>query len=504
MRILYLDLDTLRPDHLGCYGYRRDTSPNIDWVASQGVRFENCYVSDAPCLPSRASLYNGRFGIHTGVVGHGGTAADLRLEGATRSFFNSRDLWPWVMALNQAGLYTVSVSPFAERHGAWWFYSGFREMYNPGRRGSELAEEVAPYALRWIEQNAERDDWFLHVNFWDAHTPYRTPMSFGDPFDDDTAPGWLTDEQIEAHYNGYGPHSAHDPAGYGPFAPASWGHQARIPGDVMARFKTLPAEIKTRQDFCRWINGYDVGIRYMDGYIGRLLDALDAKGVLDDTIVFVSSDHGENQGELNVYGDHQTADHITSRVPLIVRWPGMSQARVDRALHYQTDWAATLLELVGSEVPALWDGQSFAPAFSEGSESGRDYLVVSQCAWSCQRTVRVGPWLMIRTYHDGLKDFPPVLLFNVEEDPHERVNLAGSHPEVVNRCLALLEGWTADMMATSLSDSDPMWTVIREGGAFHTRGHLHAYVERLRQTGREQHAQKLLAQYACRPSAYEL
>ena len=80
MRILYLDLDSMRPDHLGCYGYARNTSPNIDAIAATGVRFTDCYCSDAPCLPSRTALFSGRFGIHTGVVGHGGTAADLPPE----------------------------------------------------------------------------------------------------------------------------------------------------------------------------------------------------------------------------------------------------------------------------------------------------------------------------------------------------------------------------------------------------------------------------------------
>jgi arylsulfatase A-like enzyme len=89
MRILFLDLDTLRPDHLGCYGYHRDTSPNIDSIARDGVRFDNYYCSDAPCLPSRAALMSGRFGIHTGVVGHAGTTADFRLEGKDRNFFDT-------------------------------------------------------------------------------------------------------------------------------------------------------------------------------------------------------------------------------------------------------------------------------------------------------------------------------------------------------------------------------------------------------------------------------
>jgi arylsulfatase A-like enzyme len=72
VRILYIDIDTLRADHLGCYGYHRDTSPNIDELARQGVRFDDCYASDAPCLPSRTALWSGRFDFHTGVVNRGG------------------------------------------------------------------------------------------------------------------------------------------------------------------------------------------------------------------------------------------------------------------------------------------------------------------------------------------------------------------------------------------------------------------------------------------------
>src|SRR5215212_8620877 len=84
MRILYIDIDSLRPDHLSCYRYHRATSPNIDRVAAEGVRFENCYASDVPCLPSRTSLACGRFGIHHGAIGQGGGAAEIFSEGAAR------------------------------------------------------------------------------------------------------------------------------------------------------------------------------------------------------------------------------------------------------------------------------------------------------------------------------------------------------------------------------------------------------------------------------------
>src|SRR6266581_2484069 len=98
MRILYIDIDSLRPDHLGCYGYTpsRDTSPNIDSLAQQGVRFDNCYVSDAPCLPSRTALWSGRFGIHNGVINHGGIAADPFIEGAGRMFRSTLGRTNWM------------------------------------------------------------------------------------------------------------------------------------------------------------------------------------------------------------------------------------------------------------------------------------------------------------------------------------------------------------------------------------------------------------------------
>ena len=75
MRVLMFDIDTLRADHMGCYGYGRNTTPVMDEIAREGVRFDDYYCPNAPCLPSRASMISGQYGIHNGVVGHGGTAA---------------------------------------------------------------------------------------------------------------------------------------------------------------------------------------------------------------------------------------------------------------------------------------------------------------------------------------------------------------------------------------------------------------------------------------------
>ena len=144
MRIVYIDIDTLRPDHLGCYGYERNTSPNIDKIAKEGTIFSECYASDVPCLPSRASFFTGRFGIHSGIVGHGGTAADMRLTGLERGFTDDFKEKSLISILKHSKLHPVSISPFAERHSAYWFCAGWKEMYNPGRRGMEISDEAKP------------------------------------------------------------------------------------------------------------------------------------------------------------------------------------------------------------------------------------------------------------------------------------------------------------------------------------------------------------------------
>ncbi len=486
MRVLYIDIDSQRADHLGCYGYHRRTSPNIDRIASEGVRFENFYASDAPCLPSRTALFGGRFGIHNGVINHGGLAADPFLQGINRGFQSQLGHSSWMHCLRQAGLKTVTVSPFGERHSAWHWYANFSEVYNPGQGGMERADEVAPIALDWLQRNGRQDNWFLHVNFWDPHGPYRTPKEFGDPFKDEPAPDWLSEEVRQRHWRNCGPHSAQEVAGFGPA------------GEWAKQWPRWPTLMDSMDAVKRMFDGYDTGVLYADHYIGRLFDKLADLGVLDETAIIISADHGENLGELNIYGDHQTADQITTRLPLIIRWPGITHsgdARVDRALHYHVDMAATVVELLGKAVPGHWDGESFAEAFKNGAERGRPYLVVSQGAWSCQRAVRFEDYLCIRSYHDGYHGFPDTMLFDIEADPHEQSDLADKKPEVTQRALSMLETWHMEMMRRSTSATDPMWTVIGEGGPWHVRGELPAYLNRLKETGRSDWADLLAARH---------
>jgi choline-sulfatase len=467
VRLLYIDIDSLRPDHLGCYGYQRATSPSIDRVAAEGVRFENCYASDVPCLPSRTSLASGRFGIHHGAVGQGGTAAEVFREGASRGEQSKWADSTFAMQLRRRGLRTVSISSFAEAHSAWHWYAGFDEMINTGRAGVERAGEVAPFAIDWIKRNAERDNWFLHVNFWDPHTPYRTPQSFGNPFEHEKPMAWLSENVRQQHWHLPGPHGAQEISGYD------------IDPSMAKNFPRQPVVADSMVQVKRMLDGYDSGVRYADEHVGKILAELSDLNVLDETAILISADHGEMLGELNVYGDHQAADQHTCHVPCILKWPGLPP-RVDSALHYQIDVTATILELLGGAVPSEWDGHSI--------EKARPYLVLSQAAWAVQRAIRFDNYICIKTFSDPHHGWPDVMLFDIASDPHEQHDLSQERPDLVETALRMLADWRARMNV----EFDPMQTVLNEGGGFYTRGKLEKYLQRLKKTGRAEVAEKIL------------
>ena len=361
-------------------------------------------------------------------------------------------------------------------------------MHNTGGGGSESAQVVQPVIDRWLDAHAGEDDWYLHVNYWDIHTPYRVPMDYGEPFADEPIAGWYTDEVIARHVKRAGPHTAQDLGMYA--------------DNNVKKFPRLPLRITDRATLKQWLDGYDTAIRYVDDMIGGIVAKLKAARVYDDTAIIISADHGENQGELGIYGEHGTADQATCRIPLIVKWPGMACGQVDDQLHYHLDWAPTCMELLGraEHRPELWDGRSFADTLRDGQGEGQNELILSQCCHVCQRSVRYDDgdhaWLYVRTYHDGYHPFPRHMLFDLRADPHEQHDVAGDHPGVLREAQWRLSEWHDQQMfkmTRYASDSvDPLWTVMREGGPAHTLfpclgiDSLRGYLERLEATGRSE------------------
>jgi len=474
VRILYIDVDSLRPRHLGCYGYHRPASPNIDALAKQGCVIENLYASDVPCLPSRTAFFGGRFGTESGVVNHGGLCADVAPEGHGRDFRSRWAEGALASRLFRAGYHTASISPFPRRHSAYQMAWGFNETFDTGRGGLENADEIFEPAADWLRRNAAKDNWFLHVNFWDPHTPYDTPESFGNPFAPFPTEPWLTQEIIDAQRESYGPHSAREVPHITPDLPPNW--------------RWGVGEIRTLDDAKVHLDGYDTGVLYVDGFIGRLLEL-----VPEDTAVIVSADHGENLGELNVWGDHQTADEFTCHIPCVMRWPGVTAAGSRlTGLHYHLDLAATILDLAGASAES-WSGDSIGGLGTAKDAKGRERLFLSQGAWSLQRAVRWDHWISIETTHTGLKALPRHMLFDLSADPHETHNLASAQPEVVGAKEREMNEFFAGLSARCVY-GDPFQVVLEEGGPLHAneRSPMWAdYLARLESSGREHHAETL-------------
>jgi len=168
MKVILLVIDTLRADHLGCYGYSRDTSPNIDRIAREGTLFENAYPSDVPTQPSFTSMFTGQRGIITGIVSHS------RTENLDENvpFFTE--------ILARKGITTAAVSTLYMMRR--WFARGFKYYMNPvagvRRRLQQVdAEEINGMAIPWLRDH-KKEDFFLFIHYWDPHAIYLPPEPY--------------------------------------------------------------------------------------------------------------------------------------------------------------------------------------------------------------------------------------------------------------------------------------------------------------------------------------
>jgi len=455
MRVFYFDIDSLRADHLGCYGYQRPTSPTIDRVAAEGMRFTRYYTSDSPCQPSRTALTTGRFGIHNGIVTHGQAHNHVNIH-QTMYFGPAADNQLLQIQLRQAGMQTYGFSTFPVRHCATWFGLGWSGFFTPSlKTGAESAAEVNAAVLPWLRSSTAPEDFFCYINYWDPHRPYREAMPdwerqwAGAPI----SQAWPDDATIagQSLYSGpFTPMRLHGPAGGGSPSPQ------------------MPDAIRDRADFERLVDGYDAMIRYADHHVGQVLEELERQKLLEDTAIIVSADHGEAFGEHGIYADHACADECVHRVPLIVRWPGMTAAgSVCDSMLYNVDLSATLCELAGAKIPGWWNGWSFAGHLRNGGrgEWDRDHLVWGHGLYTLQRAVRTRRHLLVRTYHPHeYSQFPPTALYDLDRDPYQIRNIAEGEPAKAAELAELLERWLATQLSKPGAIGDPLKAVLAARG----------------------------------------
>ncbi|MFE2091075.1 sulfatase family protein [Streptomyces sp. NPDC002596] len=487
MRIIYVDVDTLRADHTTPYGYHRPTTPNLQKLADKSVVFDRYYCSDSPCLPSRAALTSGQFGITNGVIGHYGADAQFRLEAGHGPEPDRPLLGQW---LGWGDHYTASISVFAERHRAYFFHGNFRESIRASANwGDEEAPDINDAAIDWLRRHKDEENWYLHLTYWEPHTNYTQPAEWTEKM---AASGpvqaWPDEETIAAHAEIYGPRSALD-----------LHHSLKNPRGTSPVPHNMPDAVASRADFEHLINGFDGAISYWDHYFGQLMDTLEELDIAGDTAVIVSADHGESFGELGMYAEHGMASEPVHRLPLVIYWPGLTDdlpdnARRNDALLYNIDLAPTLAELIGLDKPAGWQGTSFAPALRGEQIDSREYLVLGHGAMTYQRAVRTRDHLYIRTYHPGTFRTEWEQLFHLTEDPYLTRNLIGEEPELAARMRSHLVEWWNEYAGRPGCLPDPMQANLQTGPIYYSQPG--PYAQHLRDTGRDHLADHLEQQLA--------
>ena len=285
--IVLVTIDTLRADHLGCYGYFRDTSPNIDAFAKESLVFDQAYAAMATTLPSHASMLTARYPLEHGITAnlmHGG-----------KPFGWASGMVSFAQVAKEAGYTTagfVSAAPLKAPSG---IAAGFEVWSEPeGKAVERKAGETLSKTLPWLEQQASQP-FFLWVHFYDPHWPHRAPAPYDTLFrgtDAEAKEAWIAERKLP---------------------------EAAVRSNARKRTETRPA-----------LDNYCGEVRYADEQFGVLLEALKRKGVLDSSIVVLTADHGEglNQHEWTAHGlvwDEQL------RVPLVMRFPKAAGVAPGRA-----------------------------------------------------------------------------------------------------------------------------------------------------------------------------
>jgi arylsulfatase A-like enzyme len=390
--VILVLVDTLRADHLGCYGWPRATSPGIDAFAEDAVLFERARSQASCTFPSVNSMLTSRYGALFMFQPEKSMAipADkpvlpeiLRDEGYATAAFSASPI--------------VRATPSSENPDAG-FGRGF-DFFDESCLFRD-ADCINQRALRWVRRT-ERP-FFLYLHYMEPHDPYAPPSSHRRRFAGD--------------FDGPDHIRRGDP---NPIADMVYGDGPDV-------------EIG-EHDLDHLLDLYDEEIAYLDSQFTRLMEELEALGALEGAIVILASDHGE---EFMEHGDHVKHCRVlfdtSTRVPLIMRIPGVAGRRIDTAVA-NLDIMPTVLDYLGiPTVGMLLNGQSLRPLIEAG-ETERRVVFSDQGRW---RSADDGDFKLL---FDGVEMRPE--LFDLAADPLELTDVLEARPEVGGRLWKELETW---------------------------------------------------------------
>jgi len=398
MNVIVIVVDTLRADHLGCYGYEHNTSPALDALAADGALFESFWSPCIPTHPGFTSIFTGVHGVQHGIVSQGRPDAALSPEFQTLP----------TMLRGWNGCNTVAVDSLGPGHP--WFYAGY-DHYVLSRNGS--ADWIADAALKWLRSYGD-EPFFMFLHPWDPHSPYLPPEQYKTRFTDS------------------------DPAEHDEEEWASVTQQLVYPF-----FKGFLYERMGGPKNFDYIRGqYDADIRSCDDRLGELFQGMKDLGLWDNTAVLVTADHGESMTEHHVFFEHHAIYDCVLHIPMIARIPGQSVAgtRVP-GMFQHIDIAPTVCDIVGREHSPQFMGKSLLPAACGESDAGHDAIYATEASRVARWAVRTPEWKLMKLVDPGQYHVDYDELFHVSDDPDETVNLIQERPDIVTELELQLLHW---------------------------------------------------------------
>lgn len=396
--VVLVSCDTLRADHLSCYGYARETSPHLDQLAREGVLFENAVAPETWTLPSHATMFTGLYPKHHRVTPN----ANLAESAITIS-----------EALQTAGYHTGGFIGFTFWLYPWrGFAHGFDIYSTPDWRFRSIFETHAA-ARAWLD-GLSTPNVFLFLHNFDVHAKPAKQYD-GLPYG--------PDDETYLHFTKEFPD------------PPTFERPGRSVVDAEAFLLAVNAGEFTMTEeeaaYCRAL--YDDCIRMIDHGLHEIFERLKELGLYESALIIVTADHGEELGEHGQYG-HGSVFEPSLRVPLIIKFPRGAHAGTRYApVVSLVDLYPTILDVAGLPLEQQVDGQSLADLL-DGSAEPRPYAFGQRFKW---RTARATEWKLVRAPNNAYQ------LFNVKEDPMERLDRAAEHPDRVLQMKTALEEFFA-------------------------------------------------------------
>jgi len=404
--ILFLGIDSLRRDHMSSYGYERLTTPFIDKFASGGVLFENHFSPSIPTTPGYASMMTGMDCFGTDVVA-------LRHKGPLGDHVKTLP-----ELLSENGYNTTCVgftgNPSARGFQKYLDYQG----WSPDESGrSPKAQNLNDVAIPELKRLAEEDKpFFLFLRHMDPHSPYLPPKPYERMFYDGN-------EKDPSN------HSLDKMKNFKPFADyiSSWIPEGCTDSDY------VDAQ-------------YDGALAYMDACIQSIFTTVKSLGIEEETLVVITSDHGETLNEHECWYDHHGLYEHNLVVPLILRYPGkLPEGKRFSKVSLIKDITPTVLDLIGIETNIAYDGQSLVPLVNGDQDSVETIseFYITECTWMRKHGWRTQEWKLIRALEPDFHFKSEIELYNLIKDPLELTNVASEEPEIVNMLLGRMDAHIA-------------------------------------------------------------